>query len=146
MTDSHRRQEFGFDNERPVPISLSVRAGDFVFVSGISDHYFKPDEVVFDGAGEPIDDGSGAEHRNIEEQTRGTLTELQRILAKAGCTLDDVVDVLVWLKEPRDFRGFNEVYKEFFRNSRPTRAVLRNQFMFVTRIEVKAVAYKPLAT
>jgi enamine deaminase RidA (YjgF/YER057c/UK114 family) len=139
-----QRQEFGFDTDAPVPISLAVRAGDFVFVSGISDHYFKPDEMVFDASGEPVDDGGGAQHRGIEEQTRGTLAELERILAKAGCTLDDVVDVIVWLKEPKDFVGFNKVYREFFRDTRPTRAVLRNDFMFVTRIEVKATAYKPL--
>jgi 2-iminobutanoate/2-iminopropanoate deaminase len=135
---------FGFPGDAPVPISLAVRAGDFFIVSGISDHYFGRDSAVYDEAGEMIDDGSGAQHRSIEEQTRGTLEELGRILERAGCSLDDVVDMIVWLKEPRDFWGFNDVYKEFFTTTRPTRAVLRNDFMFVTRIEIKATAYKPL--
>jgi enamine deaminase RidA (YjgF/YER057c/UK114 family) len=141
---SRSPEVIGFEGEAPVPISLARRAGDFVFVSGISDHYFKPADVVFDGRGEPIDDGGGAQHRSIEQQTRGTLEELARILAGAGCTLDDVVDVVVWLKEPRDFAGFNTVYQDFFVHNRPTRAVLRNAMMFVTRIELKATAYKPL--
>ena len=135
---------FGFETDAPVPISLAVRAGDFVLVSGISDHYFGRDSAVYDELGEMIEDGGGAQHRSIGEQTRGTLEELRRILSRAGCTLDDVVDMIVWLKEPLDFWGFNEVYEEFFVNTRPTRAVLRNDFMFVTRIEIKATAYRPL--
>jgi enamine deaminase RidA (YjgF/YER057c/UK114 family) len=134
-----------FEGAAPVPISLARRAGDFVFVSGIADHYFKPSELVFDPDGEPIDDGGGAQHRSIEEQTRGTLLELARILEGVDCTLDDVVDIIVWLKDPRDFAGFNAVYQQFFEKNRPTRAVLRNDMMFVTRIELKAMAYAPRA-
>ena len=139
-----RLQHVGFEGDAPVPISLAVRAGDFVFVSGISDHYFRKEDVVYGPDGEMIDDGGGAQHRTIEQQTRGTLLELRRILARAGCTLDDVVDMIVWLKAPRDFWGFNEVYMEFFPGKKPTRAILRNDFMFVTRLEIKATAYKPL--
>lgn len=135
---------FGFEGEAPVPISLAVRAGDFVFVSGISDHYFVPEQVVFDDDGNVLDDGSHAGDTDIATQTRGTLTKLQTILEQTGCTLEDVVDLVVWLREPRDFVGFNSVYKEFFTTEPPARAVLRNAFMFITRIEVKAIAYKPL--
>ncbi len=138
-----RREEFGFDGPAPVPISLAVRAGDFIFVSGLSDHFFKPEEVTFDDAGEVIDDGGGAGDEPIEEQTRKTLLQVDKALRRAGCTLDDVVDVLVWLKHRRDFLGFNAVYKQFFTRTRPARAVVRNDFMFKTRIEIKVVAYKP---
>lgn len=141
------RQEFGFDGAPPVPISLAVRAGDFVFVSGLSDHFFKPEEVIFDAAGEVVDDGSGYTGEDpIEDQTRRTLDAISKALGKAGCTLDDVVDVLVWLRRPADFVGFNQVYKGYFTKTRPARAVLRNEFMFKTRIEIKVVAYKPLAS
>ena len=142
--DTGRKTCFGFEGEVPVPISLAVRAGDFVFVSGISDHYFVPEQVVFDDDGNVLDDGSGAGDTDIGTQTRRTLTKLRTILEQAGCTLEDVVDLVVWLRDPRDFVGFNSVYKEFFTNEPPARAVLRNEFMFITRIEVKAVAYKPL--
>lgn len=138
------RQEFGFDGPAPVPISLAVRAGDFIFISGLSDHFFKPEEVTFDPAGEVIDDGSGFGDDPIEDQTRRTLQQIETVLGLAGCTLDDVVDVLVWLKRPRDFVGFNQVYTQFFSRSRPARAVLRNEFMFRTKIEIKVVAYKPV--
>ena len=138
------RQSFGFGGNAPVPISLAVRAGDYVFVSGLADHFFRPEEVTFDASGEIISDGSGGGLGPIGEQTRGTLTKIQEVLAQAGCTLDDVVDMIVWLREPRDFVGFNETYKQFFKTAQPARAVLRNEMMFTTRIEIKVIAYKPL--
>jgi enamine deaminase RidA (YjgF/YER057c/UK114 family) len=141
---SKRKICFGFESEAPVPISLAVRAGDFVFVSGISDHYFVPEQVVFDDDGNVLDDGSDAGDTDIATQTRDTFTKLRAILEQAGCKLEDVIDLVVWLRDPRDFVGFNNVYKEFFATEPPARAVLRNAFMFTTRIEVKAIAYKPL--
>ena len=138
------KQYVGFGGNAPVPISLAVRAGDYVFVSGLADHFFRPEECTFDASGELISDGSGGGLGPIEEQTRGTLSKIKEVLAQAGCTMDDIVDVIVWLREPKDFVGFNETYKEFFKNARPARAVLRNAMMFTTRIEIKVIAYKPL--
>lgn len=136
---------YGFPGAAPVPISLAVRAGDLVFVSGLSDHYFVPEKVAFDARGEVLDDGGGGGDDGIEAQTRGTLRNVRAVLKRAGCSLDDVVQMIVWLREPRDFVGFNNAYKEFFRKGRPARAVLRNAFMFRTRIEIMVTAYKPLA-
>lgn len=141
---TRKPEYFGFGGNAPVPISLAVRAGDYVFVSGLADHFFRPEECTFDASGELISDGSGGGLGTIEEQTRGTLTKIQEVLARAGCSLEDVVDMIVWLREPKDFVGFNEVYKEFFKTAKPARAVLRNAMMFTTRIEIKVIAYKPV--
>lgn len=138
------RIDIGFPGNAPVPISRAVRAGDFVFVSGIGSHYFRPDQVAFDAAGEVADDGAGYGDPPIEQQTEDTLAEIARILEAAGCGLADVVDALVWLREPRDFVGFNRVWMACFGANRPARAVLRNAMMFGTRIEVKLTAYRPL--
>ena len=138
------RESFGFGGNAPVPISLAVRAGDYVFVAGLADHFFRPEECTFDERGELISDGSGGGLGTIEEQTRGTLDRIKEVLARAGCTMDDIVDMIVWLREPKDFVGFNETYKEFFTRGKPARAVLRNAMMFTTRIEIKVIAYKPL--
>ncbi len=140
MSDKERNQESLAD--LPVPISLTRRAGDFVFVSGLGDHFFTPGEVSFDAEGRVIDDGAGLGPRSIEEQTRGVLSRLQAALRAEDCTLADVVELMVWLNDPRDFVGFNETYKEFFDEPHPTRAVVRADFMFDAKIEVKAVAYK----
>jgi enamine deaminase RidA (YjgF/YER057c/UK114 family) len=131
------------DDALPVPISLTRRAGDFVFVSGLGDHYFTPEDVTFDAVGAVLDDGSGMGPRAIEEQTRSVFQRVAAALEGEGCGLADVVEMTVWLSDPRDFMGFNETYKEFFREPHPTRAVVRADFMFDALVEVKVTAYKP---
>jgi 2-iminobutanoate/2-iminopropanoate deaminase len=129
----------------PFPISMAVRAGDFVFTSALGDHGFDPDDIVFDGYGLVVGDGSNMPQRSVEEETRGVLRNIQETLALAGCTLDDVVDASVWLRDPRDFEAMNRAYREFFRRDCPTRSVFRVDFMFDCRVEIKVIAYRPLA-
>jgi enamine deaminase RidA (YjgF/YER057c/UK114 family) len=126
----------------PVPISLTRLAGDFVFVAGLGDHYFTPEAVSFDAEGRVLDDGAGMGPRSIEAQTSSVFRRIEAALQQHGCTLADVVDLTVWLSDPRDFVGFNDTYKQFFR-APPARAVVRADFMFDAKVEVKAIAFKP---
>lgn len=57
-----------------------------------------------------------------------------------------MVDTQVWLKDPRDFAEMNGIYATYFVENRPTRSVFQNHFMMEFRIEIKVVAYKPLAS
>ena len=129
-----------------MPISHAVRAGDFVMTATLGPHFFRAEDVTYDAVGHVIDDGSGKGHLEIGEQTRATLENVGMALEAAGCTLADVVDMTVWLASPRDFPAFNVVYAEHFPKSKPTRTVLGTTFMFNCRIEMKAIAYKPLGT
>ena len=83
---------------QPLPFSPAVKAGPFVFVSG---------QVAMGDNGEIVPGG-------IEAQTRQTLKNVEKALALAGCTLNDVVKATVWLDDARDFWTFNRVYAEFF--------------------------------
>ena len=65
-------------------------------------------------------------------------------LAEAGCTMADVVKNTIWLEDPRDFAGFNKVYAEFFAEDPPARATVRSDLMLDAKIEIEALAYKPL--
>jgi enamine deaminase RidA (YjgF/YER057c/UK114 family) len=127
----------------PVPISLTRRAGDFVFVSGLGDHYFTPEDVTFNADGSVLNDGSGLGPRGIEQQTRSVFERIAAALGQENCDLADIVEMTVWLKDPRDFISFNDTYKEFFSPPLPTRAIVRADFMFDALVEVKATAYKP---
>jgi enamine deaminase RidA (YjgF/YER057c/UK114 family) len=129
-----------------MPISHAVRAGDLVMTATLGPHFFRAEDVTYDADGRVIDDGSGRGHLSIEEQTRATLENVRVALESAGCTLVDIVDMTVWLSSPRDFAAFNAVYAEYFPASKPTRTVLGTTFMFNCRIEMKALAYKPLGT
>jgi len=113
---------------QPLPFATAVRAGDFVFISG---------QVAMQDNGE-IQPGG------IESQTRRTMENLIAALALAECTLEDVVKVGVWLDDPRDFWTFNKVYTSYFPNGGPARSTVRSQLMVDAKVEIDAIAYKPL--
>ena len=111
-----------------LPLSAAVRAGDFVFASGQM----------------PLDDKGEVIPGNIETQTRATLDRLRKVLSSANADLSDVVKITVWLADARDFNGFNKVYREYFTNDPPARSTVRSELVIDTRLEIEAVAYKPL--
>ena len=65
-------------------------------------------------------------------------------LALAGCTLDDVVKTLVVIADARDFGAFNKVYASYFPNNPPARTTLEARLMIDIKVEIEAVAYRPL--
>jgi 2-iminobutanoate/2-iminopropanoate deaminase len=113
---------------RTLSLSKAVRAGDFVFLTG----------VVPRSGDEPMTTGS------IEDQTRVVCETIKATLAEAGCTLDDVVKAMVWLRERSDFPGFNAVFGEYFSIDPPARSAVLNELLVNVRVEVEVMAYKPL--
>ncbi len=111
-----------------LPFSPAVRAGDFVYISG---------QVAMQDNGE-------IEYGGIEAQTRRTIANVEKTLALAGCTLADVVKVTVWLDDTRDFWTFNRVYMEHFKDPAPARSCVQAAMMVDCKIEIEAIAYKPL--
>ena len=134
----------GYGSEPGFPISLAMRAGDFVFTSAQGDHEFDPNDVVYDENGKVVRDGNTLPPRSVADETRETISRLEASLKEAGCTLDDVVDVSVWLRSPQDFKEMNKAYGEFFKNNCPTRSIFGIDFMFDCRVEIKMTAFKPL--
>src|SRR5215813_10593444 len=134
----------GYGSEPGFPISLAMRAGDYVFTSAQGDHEFDPAKVTYDKNGLVISDGNTLPPRTVADETRSALRNLENALKLAGCTLADVVDASVWLRDPRDFHEMNKAYGEFFTRNQPTRSIFRIDFMFDCRVEIKLTAYKPL--
>jgi 2-iminobutanoate/2-iminopropanoate deaminase len=86
--------------------SQAIKAGPFVFVSGIVG----------------VDVATGAlAGDTIQEQTRQALANCASILATAGAGLDDVVEVGVLLTRPSDFGGMNEEWVRWFAVDPPAR-------------------------
>lgn len=115
------------------------RAGDYIFVSGLSSR--QPDNSIH---GAEVD-AMGTTRLDIRAQTRGTIANLERILAAAGASLGDVVEIVAFLVDMNDFGGYNETYAEHFGSDGPARTTvavhqLPHPHM---RIEIKAIAYKP---
>jgi 2-aminomuconate deaminase len=115
------------------------RAGDFLIVSGTSAR--RADNSI---AGARVDE-SGSAHLEIRKQTRAVIENIRDILASAGATLSDVVEVTSYLVDMNDFAGYNEVYGEYFGYNgaaRTTVAVHQLPHPHLL-IEIRALAYKP---
>jgi enamine deaminase RidA (YjgF/YER057c/UK114 family) len=113
---------------RKLSLSRAVRAGDFVFLTG----------VVPRVGDQPMTSGS------IEDQTRVVCETIKETLAMAGCETDDVVKAMVWLRERGDFPGFNSVFGEYFPTDPPARSAVLNELLVDVRVEVEVIAYKPV--
>ena len=50
----------------------------------------------------------------------------------------------VWLDDPRDFGIFNRVFAEYFGDDAPARSTVRSELMIDAKIEIDAIAYKPV--
>ena len=113
----------------PYPFAKAVRAGDFVFISGQLP--MGPDGAITAGS--------------IETQTRQVMENIKAALEETGCALSDVIKTTCWVEDPRDFGGFNKVYAEYLGGDEPpARATVGSTLMLNARVEVEAVAYKPL--
>jgi 2-aminomuconate deaminase len=115
------------------------RAGDFIFVSGVSAR--RADDSIAGAEGGP----GGRPALDIRLQTRAVLENIRDILAAAGASLADVVEVSTFLVNMADFNGYNEIYSEFFGYqgaARTTVAVAQLPHPQLL-IEIKAVAYRP---
>jgi reactive intermediate/imine deaminase len=115
---------------QPLPFSPAVKAGPFVFVSG---------QVAMGDNGEIVPGG-------IEAQARQTLKNVEKALALAGCSLQDVVKCTVWLDDARDFGAFNRIYAESFPGNKPARSTTQAKLMIDAKIEIEAVAYREADT
>ena len=90
--------------------SQAVKAGDFIYVSGL--------------VGIDVETGALA-GPTIEQQIRQALSNCEAVLRAGGASLDDVVEVGVLLADPADFAGMNDEYAKWFEHARPTRYVAK---------------------
>jgi len=120
------KQTFGSSH---VPLSPAVRAGDFIFISGQT----------------PVGPNGENVGGTIEVQTRQVLENVKAALALAGADMSDVVKTTVWLEDARDFAAFNKVYATYFPSNPPARTTAEGRLMVDIKIEIEAIAYKPLS-
>jgi 2-aminomuconate deaminase len=117
------------------------RAGDYLFVSGTSSR--RADNTI---AGAEAD-ALGATQLDVRAQTRAIIHNISDILASVGASLSDLVEISSYLVNMNDFAGYNEVYNEYFNENGPARTTVAVHQLPHPHllIEMKAIAYKPLA-
>ncbi len=76
----------------------------------------------------------------VEEQTRLTLSHIDKILKAAGCTAADVVKCTCHLSDIRDFEAFNRAYAEYFTGVRPARTTVQSVLWGGIKVEIDAIA------
>lgn len=123
--------EYIYTERAPKPIgpySQAIVAGDFVFLAGQIPLDTETGEIVSGG---------------IKEQTRRVLENVKAVLEAAGCSLKDVVNVTVFLKDLSHFNEFNEVYSEYFSEVKPARATVQvSNLPKNALVELVVIAYR----
>jgi 2-iminobutanoate/2-iminopropanoate deaminase len=88
------------------PLAQAIRFGNMLFVSGQGS--------VDPATGTVVED-------DIAVQTRFALDNLMSVLAAAGATAKNVVNMRVTLRDVADFPRFNETFHEYFAGEKVTR-------------------------
>jgi reactive intermediate/imine deaminase len=130
-------------DDAPAPLgsySHAVWAGDLLYVSGQGAR----DSKTGKEAGVTLDEHGTVVSYDIEVQTRAVLENLKVVLKAAGCSMEDLVDVSVFLKDMNDFPRYNRIYAEFFSFSNPPARTTVQVAGLPGKnfIEIKAIAFK----
>jgi reactive intermediate/imine deaminase len=114
---------------KPVgPYSPGILAGDFLYVSG-------------QGALRP----DGASPATAEGQVRQTLENVRAIIEAAGLTMEHIVYCQVYLVDLPTLEALERVWREYFSQAPPARAILGVARLPVeTRVEITVVALRDL--
>lgn len=108
------------------PYSQAIRLGEMIFTAG--QIALAPDGVLIEG--------------DAAQQTRQVIANLDAVLTAAGGSLASVVKTTIFLLDMDDFALVNEVYAEFFGETRPARSTVQvARLPKDALVEIEAVAY-----
>ena len=124
-------KKFNTDKVLRLPaFSHAVVAGDFIYVSGT---------LGTMGTEMQLAEGGTA------GETRQALLNIEHILQESGATLQDVVKMNVFLKDPETFAEMNKTYVDIMGEDGPARITVSNAKLGLdAEVEIDCVAYKPV--
>ncbi|MGE4159126.1 MAG: RidA family protein [Planctomycetota bacterium] len=120
------------------PYPHARREGNLIFVSGIGPRQRGSKEIP----GLTLDAKGNIQSHDVAVQTRAVIENIKAILEEAGSSLDKVVDVQAFLTDmKRDFRDFNRIYDEYFRQVGATRTTIEvSSLPTPIAVELKVIA------
>ncbi|HEX9829249.1 MAG TPA: RidA family protein [Bacteroidota bacterium] len=78
---------------------------------------------------------------DIKAQTRQSLQNVEAVLKAGGASLKSVFKTTVFLKDMGEFAAMNEVYAEFFSESKPARSTVEvARLPKDARVEIETIA------
>ena|SRR5690348_13870706 len=110
-----------------LPFSPAVRAGNFIFLSGLAS----------------VDENGRIIHDTFENEARRTYQNIAKVLSAAGADFSNVVQVRCYLSDKKDWDAHNSIYREFFSEPYPARTTLYGCLGDTAKYEVDLVAYAP---
>ncbi|WP_323845732.1 RidA family protein [Microbulbifer magnicolonia] len=130
----------GADGVAPVtapPAQQHVTAGPYSPVLKVN-----AEELVVISGQCAIDMSGNIVGETFEEQTRYTLENCARQLTNAGCGLEDVFKVNVYLPDLGDWERFNEIYVDYMRKPYPVRTAIQAGLLPGLLVEIEMWAAK----
>jgi len=109
------------------PYSQAIRVdGKFLYTAG---------QVAIDPSTNQFTNG------DIKAQTRQALKNVEAVLKAGGASLKSVFKTTVFLKDMGEFAAMNEIYAEFFSESKPARSTVEvARLPKDARVEIEAIA------
>lgn len=122
-------KHYNFDNlPKGGPYSHLVEAHGFLFISGVIPIDITKNVVIQD---------------DIVKATELVLNNIKGIMENAGCTLQNIVKITVYLKDIKYFQQMNEIYKKFFPSNPPARTCIGvSDLPAGAPIEIDAIAVR----
>ena len=107
------------------PYSQAIKAGGFLFTSG--------QIALIPGTKNLVQD-------SIESETRQVLNNLKAVVEAAGSSLEKAVKMTVFMTNIDNYGQINQIYNEFFENSKPARAAVEvSNLPLGARVEIEGI-------
>lgn len=132
-------------SKAPKPVGLYPHArkvGNLLFLSGVGPRTAGSDANDSGVPGLKLDHNGNFEEFDFEAQCRSVFDNVRAVLEASGSSWDKLVDVTVFLVHmKRDFKVYNRVYAEYFKDNQPCRTTVEiNSLPTPIAIELKCIA------
>ncbi len=132
-------------DKAPKPVGLYPHArkvGNLLFLSGVGPRTAGSDANDSGVPGLKLDHNGNFIEFDFEAQCRSVFDNVRAVLEASGSSWDNLVDVTVFLVNmKRDFKVYNEVYAEYFKDNQPCRTTVEiNSLPTPIAIELKCIA------
>ncbi|MDP4662067.1 MAG: RidA family protein [Salibacteraceae bacterium] len=118
------------------------KVGNLLFLSGVGPRTAGSDANDSGVPGLKLDHNGNFEEFDFEAQCRSVFDNVRAVLEASGSSWDKLVDVTVFLVHmKRDFKTYNRVYAEYFKDNQPCRTTVEiNSLPTPIAIELKCIA------
>jgi 2-aminomuconate deaminase len=129
----------------PKPMGLYPHArkvGNLLFLSGVGPRAAGSGSEEANIPGLKFDKNGNYETFDFEAQCRSVFENVKLILEESGSSWENLVDVTTFLVDmKRDFKTYNRVYAEYFKDNQPCRTTVEiNVLPSPIAIELKCIA------